>query len=169
MIDSQDCRWGIALVPASANAGSWTGLVIDTAGYDYCDIVIAFGVVGADATALKVQESDAVTNGTTLNGGADVTGLVFGTSTTAFGVASTLPTTATDAQTPQHFRINLIGRKRYLKVTATAGAAATLAGGIFCLSRSEEMPNTQVETLYYGTALPGAGGNAAAKGQTLQA
>jgi hypothetical protein len=65
-------------------------------------------------TALKLQTSD--TDGSY----GDLTGAVFGTSTNIAGSTSTLP--ADDADTLAFvFLVNLVGKKRYFDLVATAG------------------------------------------------
>lgn len=102
---------------------SYTCNVIDTQGYDYCRIICHIGATDIAMAALKVQESDTKSNTTTLSSGADVTGLVFGTSTNIAGTTSSLPSSTAD-NTFQVFDIDLRGRKRYLLPVATAGDGA---------------------------------------------
>lgn len=123
---------------AIANNTSPTTAEIDTLGYDYCTIVAYLGATDIAMTALKVTESD-----TAGSGHADVTGLVFGTSNTIDGSASTLPS-ATDDNKFFVFQVDLRGRKRYLDVTATIGNGSTGAylTILAMLSRGESNPAT---------------------------
>lgn len=115
---------------------SWTTTAIDTLGFSHCDIVVHLGALDIAMVAMKVQESND-------NGGsdayADVTGLVFGTSNTIAGVASTLPA-ATDDNKFYLFSINLQGRDRYLDLVATGGdgAAGTYLTAFAILSNQDE-------------------------------
>ena len=86
---------------------------------------------------LKVQESD----DSGMSGAADVSGLVFGTSTNIAGSTSTLPS-ATDDNKFFIFEIDLRARKRYLDLSATAGdgAAGTYMAAWVELSRAETAP-----------------------------
>lgn len=129
-----------AISPVSINAAAATSNVTDTLGYRYLVYEVAFGSIGASATVLKVQESDAKTSGTALNGGVDVTGAVVGTSTNDDGAASALPVATTDNNKTWRFEIDLKGRKRYLQVQVTAGAGATLVCALARLGRAEEVP-----------------------------
>ena len=88
---------------------------VDTKGWDYCQIYAFLGATDIAMTALKVTESD-----TTGTGHADVTGLVYGTSTDIDGDTSALPT-STDDNGIFCFDIDPKGRKRFLDVSATCG------------------------------------------------
>ncbi len=125
---------------ASVNNASAVTTTIDTLGFDYCTVLVEFGVMDAALTALKVQESDFAN----MSGGADVTGLVSGTSTNIAGSTSALPTSTAD-NTVYRFDIDLKGRKRYLDLIGTVGAAGTTGAFISAqalLSRAENMLDT---------------------------
>lgn len=132
-----------SVVPPGAivdNAG-YTANVIDTLGYDYCKVVCHIGATDIAMAALKVQESDTKSNTTTLTSGADVTGLVFGTSTDIAGTTSSLPSSTAD-NTFVVCEIDCRKRKRYLLLVATAGdgAAGTYMSAHAELSRAEIAP-----------------------------
>lgn len=133
-----------AIAPVSANGAAFTSTVIDTQGFRYLEFLACFGAIGANVTALRVQESDAITNATTLSSGTDVPGAVVGTSVNDAGTTSSLPTTA-DAGRIWKFEIDLRGRRRYLQIQCTAGAAATLLAAIAKLSRGEVAPTTAAQ------------------------
>jgi hypothetical protein len=156
-----------ALAPQSVT-GAASPNVIDTQGYDFLDLLFEVGTGPATTamTALKLQESDIKASGTTLTGGTDVPGTIFGTSNTL-----ALPTNVVAGQTPggayqaatgvypetQQFplsalpaanntvfliRVDLKGRKRYLlPVIATGAAQATLMACIAILSAAEIAPH----------------------------
>ena len=139
MIHSQCVKYLNVTPPAAiVDNASYTTAEIDTNGYDYCTIVVILGATDIAMTALAVTESD-----TSGSGHANVTGLVWGTSTNIDGSTSALPT-ATDDDTFQVAEIDLRGRKRYLDVTATAGdgAAGTFAAIIAILSRPDTGPTS---------------------------
>lgn len=102
---------------------SLTCNVIDGAGFDYCEIFVYIGATDIATVALKVQESDTKANTTTLTSGADVTGLVSGTSTNIAGSTSALPLSTAD-NTCYKFEIDLKARKRYLLPVVTDGDGA---------------------------------------------
>jgi len=133
----------VPITPPAAivNNGSYTTAEIDTAGWDYCQIICFLGATDIAMTALKVTESDA-----SGSGHADVTGLVMGTSTDIDGNTSALPS-ATDDNKFVTFDIDLRGRKRYLDVTATAGngSTGTFLAILAQLSRGKEAPNSVAE------------------------
>ncbi len=128
---------------ASVNNASALTTTIDTAGFDQATIHACIGVADAALTALKVQESDYAN----MSGAADVTGLVYGTSTDIAGATSALPASTND-NTVFTFDIDLKARKRYLDVVATVGAAGTTGAFITCLtilSRAEQTPTTATQ------------------------
>lgn len=114
----QHAKKGIAILPQTLDNATATSYVIDTAGVDYVNIDVIIGATDIAMTTLKVQESDAITNSTTLTSGADITGLVYGAN------GSSLPS-ATDDNKIFSFEINTQGRKRYLQLVAVAGNGTT--------------------------------------------
>jgi hypothetical protein len=132
--------WVTAPAAISDNA-TLTTAEIDTLGFDYARIVVGIGATDIAMAALKVTESD-----TSGSGHADVTGLVWGTSTNTDGSTSALPS-ATDDNTFQIAEIDLRGRDRYLDVTATTGNGTN--GTYVCiwaeLSRAKDVPVTATE------------------------
>ena len=140
MIHAQNAKWFQLLAPISLN-GAGTTLVIDCLGFDYLEIVVCLGLVGAaDFTVLKIQESDVKASASTLTSGVDVTGLIFGTSTNLAGITSTFPGDANDGAV-ELLQIDLKARKRYLLLVVTTGIASLL-GAIGRLSRPEQAPTT---------------------------
>lgn len=115
---------------------SWTTAEIDTAGWDYMTIVAHLGATDIAMAALAVTESD-----TSGSGHANVTGLIWGTSTNIDGSTSAAPS-ATDDNTFQVAEIDLRYRKRYIDVTATAGdgTAGTYLTIIAILSKADDGP-----------------------------
>ena len=138
----------VNLTPPAAivDDASLTVAELDTAGFDYAVILVTLGATDIAMTALKVTESD-----TSGSGHADVTGLVYGTSTDIEGNTSALPT-ADDDNGIFAFEIDLRARKRYLDVTATIGdgATGTYATVTAILSRASERPTSLTEKGYAG-------------------
>lgn len=139
MIPAQNYKL-VSITPPAAivDNASYTTSEIDTNGFDYAQIVVYLGATDIAMTALAVTESD-----TTGSGHANVTGLVYGTSTDIDGTTSALPA-ATDDNKFFVFDIDLRGRKRYLDVTATAGngTAGTYATIFAMLWRADETPHS---------------------------
>ncbi len=137
-----------AVTPPAAivDNASFVTNVIDTKGFRFCRILLYLGATDIAMTALKVQEADAASDATTLTSGADIADLVVGTATTDAGGASALPSDTAD-NSFQAFEIDLRGRKRYLKLIATAGngAAGTFAAAWAELHRAEKLPITAAE------------------------
>jgi hypothetical protein len=137
MLPNSDKWINVTPPVALINTASALTTTIDTLGYDYCQVVVALGVLNIALTALKVQESDLAN----MSGGADVTGLVFGTSTNIAGSASVLPLSTAD-NTLLIFDIDLRARKRYLDLIATGGIGDTYLSAVARLSRAEQAPTT---------------------------
>ena len=136
-----------AIIPAAiANNAAVTSQVIDTLGFAYLEFVVQLGATDIALSAFKVQEADAKSSATALTSGADVTGLVFGTSTNDAGSTSTLPS-ATDDNKIFKFEIDLRGRKRYLQVQATVGngTAGAFISAVAELSRGANVPTTAAD------------------------
>jgi len=111
-----------------------TSTVVDCAGFDHATFIIDVGTTDVAMTALKVQEADAKTSATALTSGADVTGLVWGTSTDPdSGSTSSLPSDTAD-NTLYAAHVDLKTRKRYLQIQATAGNGTTgTAVNAYCI------------------------------------
>ena len=133
----------VSITPPAAivDNASYTTASIDTQGFDYMQVVVYLGATDIAMTALKLQESD--TDGGSY---ADVTGLVFGTSSNIAGSTSTLPS-ATDDNKFFVFDVDLRGRKRYFDLVATAGdgTAGTFLTAFAILSRGKDQPVTAAE------------------------
>lgn len=128
---------------AIVDNASLTCNVIDTLGYDYVEVFVGIGATDIATVACKVQESDTKSNTTTLTSGADVTGLVYGTSTNIAGSTSSLPSSTAD-NTCVKFEIDTRGRKRYLLpvVTGGDGTAGTYYAVWALLSKAELLTDT---------------------------
>lgn len=142
MVHAQRSKAVAVIQPvAILDNSSWTTVEIDRKGWDYCVIIFQLGATDIALTALAVTESD-----TTGSGHANVTGLVFGTSTNTDGDTSSLPS-ATDDDNLFAFEIDLRGRKRFLDLTATIGDG-TVGGFASCvayLTRGKEEPSSSAE------------------------
>lgn len=146
MISAQLNKWVSCTPPAAiVDDASLTCNVIDTKGYDYCEIFVYLGATDIATVAMKVQEAD-VGSGSSLTSGADVTGLVSGTSTNIAGSTSALPS-ATDDNKCFKFEVALQGRKRFLLpvVTGGNGAAGTYYTVFALLSKAEVAGLTAAE------------------------
>jgi hypothetical protein len=142
VVHAQECKVVRVIDPAAiVDDASWTTEEIDTDGFAYARVCCYVGATDIAHVALKMQESDASGSGF-----ADVTGLIFGTSTNTDGSTSTLPS-ATDDNKFFIFEIDLRGRKRYLDLVATAGngAAGTYMAAWCELHRAKDGPNTAAE------------------------
>ncbi|MFO0863538.1 MAG: hypothetical protein U0744_02570 [Gemmataceae bacterium] len=108
---------------AIVDNASWTTNVIDCQGFDYLKVTVSLGALDIAMAALKLQESDTATDGTTLSSPSDTPGMVFGTSNNTGGSASTLPSATADNNL-YSFELDLRGRKRYQQLVATGGDGA---------------------------------------------
>jgi hypothetical protein len=116
MLHGQNCKY-VSITPPAAiiDDASATTAEIDVSGWDHAEIIVQLGATDIAMTALAVTESD-----TTGSGHANVTGLVYGTSTDIDGNTSVLPTALQDDGIFV-FQIDLRGRKKFINVTATIG------------------------------------------------
>ena len=108
---------------ALVDNASWTSTCLDTSGLDGVYVIVTFGAMDIAMAALKVQESDTLTDATTLASGTDISGADFSVS------PLTLPSATADNTSVGVF-IPIVGaRKRYINVIATGGngAAGTYA------------------------------------------
>lgn len=145
--------FSVAPPAAIVDNASVTCNVIDTLGYEHIDIYCYIGATDIATVALKVQESDTKSNTTSLTSGADVTGLVFGTSTNIAGSPSSLPSSTAD-NTCLKFEVDVKGRKRYLLPVITGGDGA--AGTYYCawaLLRKPEVSNDTAAARGFGDIL----------------
>jgi hypothetical protein len=137
MIHEQGIKYVNVTPPAAIiDNSAVTTAEIDTKGYDYARVIVILGATDIAMTALAVQQSDV-----SGSGHANVTGLIYGTSTDIDGDTSTLPS-ATEDDGIFIFEIDLRGKKRYLDVSATVGdgTAGTFVTIIAELSRAKEGP-----------------------------
>jgi len=133
MIHSQNDRVLAELPTAAVGATATANLTIDTIGYDYCSLTVlrASNAATTFANVLKVEESD--DNSSYANVTALVAGGTGGFTVPAISVAGTSSASVVKLD------IDTKARKRYLKVSYTPGASATVAitGR---LSRAAESP-----------------------------
>lgn len=120
-----------------------TTTAIDTLGFNKVSVYVILGATDIAMTELKLQESDASNMGSA----ADITGLVYGTSTDPdSGSTSALPI-ATDDNKVFALHCDLKGRKRYLDVSATCGdgSAGTYITIVAFLYNGLNVPTTAAE------------------------
>lgn len=127
MHGTQKTKVVMAIAPAAIlKNASATATVIDCAGAAYADIAVNIGANDAGLTALKVQESDVSGSGY-----ADIPKATYDGGKNTNGGTLALPGATGAANVIARFQIDMVGRKRYLKVVATAanvGTGAFLAG-----------------------------------------
>lgn len=131
---------------AIVDNASFTTAIIDTKGYNYLEIVFQLGASDIAMAALKLQESDTLTDADTLENAADVSGMIYGTSTNIAGSTSALPS-ATDDNKLYAFQVPLAGRKRYIDLVATAGngSLGTYGAATATLHKATNGPRTASE------------------------
>jgi len=131
MIHAQFEKFAATLPTASVGATATSTLTIDRLGYDHVSVsaIRASNAATTFASVLKVEESDNDSDYT------DVTALVGG-GTGGF----TIPAVSdTNSASIVQLDIDCKAKKRYLKVSMTPGATATL-GIVAGLSRAEVAP-----------------------------
>lgn len=131
MIHAQNIKFARVLDPVSGTGAVTMDDDIDTNGYNHATIVVHVGAIAAAMTALKVQESDDDSTYT------DISGATADGGTETDGTTAALPDTA---DTIHVFNINLVGRKRYLRVVCIRGGTTVMS---ICglLTRGEEASN----------------------------
>jgi hypothetical protein len=134
----------VSITPPAAivDNSSYTTTAVDTKGFAYLRVFAYLGATDIAMTALKLQESD----DSGMSGAADITGLVYGTSSNVAGSTSALPS-ATDDNKCFVFEVDLRGRKRYIDLVATAGdgSAGTYLAAFALLSRAGDVGVTATE------------------------
>jgi len=120
MIHSQNHRVVAELPTAAVGATATATLTIDTLGYDHASVVVirASNASTVFANAVKVEESDLAGSGFT-----DVVGLVGGAAS-GFAIPAV---TATGSASMLKMDVDTKAKKRYLRVSYTPGASATVA------------------------------------------
>jgi hypothetical protein len=119
----------VGLVADNHSADTHKGSAIDRLGFEEALVVVNSGANGASGTVdIKVQESDTTTDGDF----ADVAGAAF------------IQITEANDNNVCVGRLNLVGRKRYLRVVAVVGTAACDLGVEVILGAAKEGPVSQV-------------------------
>jgi len=142
MIHAQNTKLVSVTPPAAiVDNASYTTAEVDTLGWEYATFIVYLGATDIAMTALAITQSD-----TSGSGHANITGLIWGTSSNIAGSTSTLPS-ATDDNGFFVAEVDLKGKKRYLDVTATAGngTLGTYATILCILSRGKDYPVTAAE------------------------
>ena len=129
MIDLQNVKFAAMLSPISVNGTAATTTEVDTLGFDYATVIVQSGVLGATMDELSVGHSD-----TSGSGFAAITGGTF-----------TDPVTSTDDNKIFVAFVDLRKAKRYLKLVADPGAAASLVSCVCLLHRAEVTPTSATE------------------------
>lgn len=130
----------IAIIPISKTNGATAASeasLIDTKGWDYCEITVIAStadVVSNTLSVLKVEEGD------TTSSVATFTGLVQNTDYTI----ATNAYTSTTNQNVWTFGIDLRARKRFLKVSASPQTTMVIAATAR-LSKGEQAPTTAAQ------------------------
>lgn len=147
MINAQNTKFVALLHPAAISDNATpTTVAIDTAGWGYCQIYVYFGAMDIAMATMKVQESDTLTDANTLSSGADITGLVTGTSTNIAGSTSALPSATAD-NTAFLYEFPTAGRKRYIDLAAVTGdgSAGTYLTAFAILSNPKNVVTTAAD------------------------
>lgn len=116
MVPSHDAKYGLAIAPAAIiDDAAATGIAIDCVGAASAEIMLHLGATDIALTVCKLTECD--TSGGTYT---DVTGGDRDGDLDFDGSAMTLPS-ATDDNKTFVWQVNLIGKKRFLKLAVTVG------------------------------------------------
>ena len=140
MFHAQNDRVVAELPTAAVGATATSTLTIDRLGYDHVSVsaIRASNASTVFASVLKVEESDSLSTDYS-----NVTALVAG-GTGGFTLPA-ISAAGTASAALVKMDIDARARKRYLKVSMTPGASATLAL-VASLSKAEEAPVTAAES-----------------------
>lgn len=147
MIHAQFEKFAATLPTAAVGSTATSTLTIDRLGYDHVSVsaIRASNASTVFASVLKVEESDSVSTNYT-----DVTALVGG-GTGGF----TIPAVSdTNAAAVVQMDVDCRARKRYLRVSMTPGASATLAL-VAGMSKAEVAPVSAAEKGVIGWVVSG--------------
>ena len=139
----QQCKFCHLIPPAVIkDDASHTTSVVDCLGWDSAVAVLSIGATDVAYADIDIQESD---NNSSWSEVA-ATDFTDNTQVDMDGTALALPDANAD-NTIIAIHLDLKKRKRYLKMTSTAGngSAGTYASAIMILSRGETLPNTSAE------------------------
>jgi hypothetical protein len=144
MIHSQNHRVVGELPTAAVGSTATATLTIDTLGYDHASVTVirASNASTVFANAVKVEESDSSGSGYT-----DVTALVGG-GTGGFAIPA-IAASATGSASILKMDIDTKAKKRYLRVSYTPGASATVAI-VGRLGRAEVSPENAAQANVIG-------------------
>jgi hypothetical protein len=134
MHPSHDHKYVLVTPPAAkVDNAAFTTTLIDTVGFNYLDVLCIVGDTDIAMVALKLRECDQ-SNESDI---ADIPNMAFG------GAGNPALPSANDDNKIFHFGLDLVGRKRFIDVSATAGdgATGTFMAVVAVLSRAEQSPD----------------------------
>lgn len=142
MNPAQQSKYAVAIAPATiVDDSTATATAVDCKGAAYAEVILQLGATDIAVTALKLQECDTV-GGTYV----DITNASFDGKDNTDGTALELPSATDDNQTCV-FQVNMLGRKRFLKVVATFGdgTAGGYIAGVARLSKLAYVPDVDTD------------------------
>lgn len=135
MFHSQNTKT-ISLAPASVATNATATFIVDTKGFEEAQFVVLQQTASATTQILALS----IAEGDTTSSFSNVTGYVGGTNATnGFAFPAEVSTAATAVQ-PYVINVDCLGKKRYLRLSYTPGAA-TVMGAICNLSRPTTSPD----------------------------
>ena len=145
-VEAQNVKY-VSITPPAAiiDDATATTAEVDTQGYDYATVVCYLGATDIAMTALAVTESD-----TSGSGHANVTGLIYGTSSDIVGTTSSLPSASEDNKFFV-FQIDLRGRKRHITISFDGPASSSNYVAAFTLN--DQRPITAASADWQGRVI----------------
>lgn len=116
-------------------SGLAAGAEIDTSGFEYMTVIVAVGALGAELAAFTIEDDD------TSGGDFDDTD-IFNMAGSTDVDGNTLALADLDPNQVIVVHVNILGRKKYQKVTVTGGGSASDIACVVLLSRGSESPTT---------------------------
>jgi hypothetical protein len=148
MIPTTEVKFVEVIQPASIAQNTETDVEIDTLGYDFCNVYILCGAMGAALDICKLADGD--TSGGTFT---DIAAATLGDSACVNLAGTAVALSATDDNDVICFQVDMSARGRYLKLlTSTANSSgASVFGAVAILGRSRAV-RTDVEGDHVVTA-----------------
>lgn len=148
MIHLTEHKFVEVIQPASIAQDTQTDVEIDTRGFDYCNVYVLCGAMGAALDICKLAVGD--TSGGTFT---DIAAATLGNSACLNLAGTAVALSATDDNDVISFQVDMSGRERFLKLmTSTADSSgASVFGAVAVLGRRRGA-HTDVEAEHVVTA-----------------
>jgi hypothetical protein len=114
---------------------------VDCLGFNYLDIDVG---LDTQASTTSAPATVSLTEGDDTNASSAIVAFTGGTAVST-SVGFVIPKSVTSIGASIGFKVDLLKRKRYIKLAVTPGDAAQIIWAHYRLSRAQEVPNTDAE------------------------